>query len=88
MRVSFFGGDGEPLFPKAKAARGGGLIEIVQERPAKAFPAHTRFLAAPGEDALLDGRVHQLGAAFAAGAKPAKSEIRKREGLAGMCRFP
>ena len=30
--------------------RCGGLIEIVQEKPAKVFPAHTLFLAAGGKN--------------------------------------
>ena len=36
--------------PQAKMGRCGGLIGIVQEKPAKVFPAHTLFLADGGKN--------------------------------------
>ena len=36
------------LLPQAKSGRYGWLIEIVQEKSAKVFPAHTLFLAKSG----------------------------------------
>ena len=49
--VSFFFG-AFPFLPQAKMGRCGGLIEIVQEKPAKVFPAHTLFLATDGKNSL------------------------------------
>ena len=54
-----------PFLPAAKMGCCGGLIEIVQEKPAKVFPAHTLFLATTGKNSLPNTVAPLRFAAFA-----------------------